>query len=98
LTTGFDLHLPWQAYFSNNVLYGSGVVFSQFGQGDAHCPAHTTADVSLGKSFGDKLKVSFSVVNLTNSRYALSYHNDFAGTHENNPREILGSVRYHFHL
>lgn len=99
LTTGFDFHLPWQTFFSNNVLFGSGVVNSEFGENDLHCPAHTAADAELGKSFGDgKVKVSFSVINVSNARYALSYHNEFAGTHENNPREIIGSVRYHFHL
>lgn len=98
LTTGFDLHLPWQSFFSNNVVYGSGVVNSDYGENDNHCPAHTTADASLGKSFGKRLESTFSVVNVSNSRYALSYHNDFAGTHENNPREIMGSVRYHFHF
>ena len=99
LTTGFDVHLPWHSFFSNNVIYGSGVV-SGDGNTDTHCPPHTTADAELGKSFGgsEKVKLSLSVVNLTNSRYALSSHNLFAGTHENNPREIIGSVRYHFHL
>jgi hypothetical protein len=99
LTTGFDLHLPWHSYFSNNVIYGSGVV-SGNGDTDVHCPSHTTADVQFGRSFGEgeRAKFSLSVVNLTNSRYALSSHNLFAGTHENNPREIIGTVRYHFHL
>jgi len=99
LTTGFDVHLPYRTFFSNNVLYGSGVVNGN-GNNDDHCPGHTTADAELGKSFGEgeRMKISLSVVNLTNSRYALSSHNLFAGTHENNPREIIGSVRYHFHL
>jgi hypothetical protein len=99
LTTGFDVHLPYRTFFSNNVLYGSGVVNGD-GNTDAHCPPHTTADVQFGKSLGEgeKVKFSLSVINLTNSRYALSSHNSFAGTHENNPREIIGSVRYHFHF
>jgi hypothetical protein len=97
LKTGFDVHLPYHTFFSNNVLYGSGVVTGN-GNTGAHCPGHTTADAELGKSFGAKegVKLGLSVVNLTNSRYALSSHNLFAGTHENNPRAIIGSVRYHF--
>lgn len=97
LSTGFEIRLPYDAYFSNNVLYGSGVVNGD-GNTDAHTPPHTTADIALGMPLRKVFTLSFSIMNLTNTRYALSSNNVFAGTHENNPREVVGSVKYHFRL
>ncbi len=48
LNVGFRVPLPWQAYASMNLYFGSG-----FSNGDAppsHLPSHGTLDVTLGKS------------------------------------------------
>ena len=95
LSTGFDIHLPWRFWFSNNVVYGSGVLKAD---GPDHLPAHTTADIAFGKSVGERLSLTLTALNISNSRYPFSVNNSFAGTHFNNPREIIGSVRYRFHF
>ena len=97
LSTGFEIKLPHDAFFSNNVLYGSGVVNGD-GDNDDHTAPHTTADLAFGMPVHKLFTLNFSVINLTNSRYALSSHNLFAGTHVNNPREVIGSIKYHFAL
>jgi hypothetical protein len=93
LSTGFNLQMPHRFWFSNNVVFGSGVVA---GNGPAHLPQHTIADGSLGKDLGGRMSATFTVLNLSNSRYPFSQNNSFAGTHFNNPREIIGSIRYRF--
>jgi hypothetical protein len=93
LSTGFDLQLPHRYWFSNNVVYGSGVLKAD---GPDHLPQHTTADASLGKYVGERMQLTFTVLNISNSRYPFSVNNSFAGTHFNNPREIIGQVRYRF--
>ena len=95
LSTGFQLTLPKHTWLSTNVVHGSGVLK---GDGPAHLPPNTTADVMLGKSFGESFTVSVSGLNITNSRFPFSWDSTFAGTHFNNPREIIGSVRYRFHF
>ena len=52
----------------------------------------------LGKSFAEKVTLSVSVLNVSNTRYPFSLNSSFAGTHFNNPREIIASVRYRFHF
>jgi hypothetical protein len=86
-----------RAWFSTNVVHGSGVVA---GDGPAHIPPTTTADVMLGKSFGEggRWTIGVTALNISNSRFPFSVESTFAGTHFNNPREIIGSVRYRFHL
>jgi len=93
LTTGFEVQLPYRFWFSNNVVYGSGVLKAD---GPDHLPAHTTADVAFGKSMGERLSLVLTILNVSNSRYPFDVNNSFAGTHFNNPREIIGSVRYRF--
>ncbi len=93
LSTGFDVQLPHRYWFSNNVMYGSGVLKAD---GPDHLPQHTTADASLGKYVGERMQLTFTVLNISNSRYPFSVNNSFAGTHFNNPREIIGQVRYRF--
>jgi len=75
LSTGFDVQLPRHYWFSNNVVYGSGVLKAD---GPDHLPQHTTADVSLGKSLGERTMLTFTVLNLTNSRYPFSVNSSFA--------------------
>jgi len=95
LTTGAQFTLPHRAWFSTNYVHGSGVLA---GDGPQHIPPTNTADVMLGKSFGESLTASVSALNLSNTRYPFSINSSFAGTHFNNPREIIGSVRFRFHF
>ncbi|HEY6251961.1 MAG TPA: TonB-dependent receptor [Candidatus Angelobacter sp.] len=95
LNVGFDASLPWQAFVSTNVYYGSG--FSNGSPPPAHLPGHTTADVTLGKSFGEKFSASVSVLNVANRHLLLDNSLTFGGFHFNNPREIYGEIRYRFH-
>ena len=102
LNVGFNGRLPWHAYGSFNVYYGSG--FSN-GYTDPpspysgnYLPAHTTADLSVGKSFAEKFTVSVTAVNVANTRVLLDNSLTFGGFHYNDPRQIYGEVRYRFHF
>jgi hypothetical protein len=99
LNLGFNVTLPWQAYASTNVYYGSG-----FTNGSpnaeypgAYLPQHTTFDLSLGKSFSDRYSVSLTALNAANRRILLDNSLTFGGFHYNDPREIYAEFRYHFH-
>ncbi|MGC1268637.1 MAG: TonB-dependent receptor [Candidatus Acidiferrum sp.] len=99
LNLGFNATLPWQAYASTNVYYGSG--FTN-GMPDAqypgdYLPQHTTFDVSLGKSFGERYSVSVTALNVANRRVELDNSLTFGGFHYNDPRQIYGEFRFHFH-
>lgn len=95
LTTGVHTTLPRRAWFSTNYVHGSGVVA---GDGPAHIPPTNTADVMLGKAIGEAFTLSLSALNVSNTRYPLSVNSTFAGTHFNNPREVIASLRYRFHF
>ncbi len=62
----------------------------------AYLPSHTTADVALGKSFGERYTVSLNLLNVGNTRVLLDNSLTFGGFHYNDPREIYGEVRYRF--
>jgi outer membrane receptor protein involved in Fe transport len=93
VSTGFNIALPWRAWSDFNVNYGSGFLN---GDGPAHLPAHTTYDLSLGKSFGERWTVRLTGLNLANNRYLLDNSNTFGGTHYVNPLELAIQVRYRF--
>jgi outer membrane cobalamin receptor len=93
LAGGFNVDLPWRAWVAGNVAYGSGFLD---GDGPAHLPGHTTFDLSLGKSFGEKVSLRLTALNLANGRYLLDNSNTFGGTHFNCPRQISVTVRYRF--
>ncbi len=95
LSTGGEIVLPKNAWFSTNVVHGSGVLA---GDGPAHIPPTTTADVAIGKTVGERWTISLTALNVSNSRYPFSVNSTFAGTHFNNPREVIASVRYRFHF
>jgi outer membrane cobalamin receptor len=99
LTLGFDANLPWQAFASANVYYGSGftngspnALFAR-----SHLPQHTTFDLSLGRSFGEKYTVAVTGLNVANRRVLLDNSLTFGGFHYNDPREIYVEFRYRFH-
>ena len=87
--------LPFTAFVSGNVYYGSG-----FHNGQAppdYLPGHTTVDLSVGKSLGERLSASINALNVTNSHLLIDNSNTFGGFHFNNPREVYAELRYRFH-
>jgi hypothetical protein len=101
LNLGVNANLPWQVFASTNVYYGSG--FTN-GMPDAqypgnYLPAHTTFDISLGKSFGDggRYRVSLTALNAANLRVLLDNSLTFGGFHYNDPRQIYAELRWRFH-
>jgi hypothetical protein len=101
LNVGFYANLPWRAFASTNVYYGSG--FTN-GMPDAqypgnYLPQHTTFDIALGKSFGegDKYKISLTAINVANRRVLLDNSLTFGGFHYNDPRQIYAEFRWRFH-
>jgi len=101
LNLGFNATLPWQAYVSTNVYYGSGFTNGTPTPGTPYpgnyLPQHTTFDVSIGKSFGEKYSVSFTALNVANRRVLLDNSLTFGGFHFNDPREMYVEFRYRFH-
>lgn len=99
LNLGGDLTLPYHAYASTNVYYGSGFTNAFPGQpypGD-YLLQHSTFDLTLGKDFGDRFSASLSALNIANRRVELDNSVTFGGFHWNNPREIFVELRYRFH-
>ncbi len=99
LSVGADLTLPWRAYASTNVYYGSGFANAFPGEpypGD-YLLQHTTFDVTLGKDFGERFSASVNAINVANRRVELDNSNTFGGFHWNNPRELYVELRYRFH-
>ncbi len=94
LNAAFELQLPWRAWASGNVAYGSGFLD---GDGPGHLPANATVSFALGKSFGEKWSVQFSALNIANRRFLVDRSNTFGGTHFANPRQLAAEVRYRFH-
>ena len=99
LNVGGDLTLPWRAYASTNVYYGSGFTNAFPGQSypGNYLPPHTTFDLTLGKDFGERISVSVSAMNVANRRVELDNSVTFGGFHWNDPREIYVELRYRFH-
>jgi len=99
LNVGGDFTLPWHAYASTNVYYGSG--FSNAFPGAPYpgdyLPQHTTFDLSLGKDFGERFTASLTALNVANRRVEYDNSLTFGGYHWNNPREIFVELRYRFH-
>ncbi len=99
LNVGGDVILPWAAYASTNVYYGSGFTNAFPGQPypGNYLPQHTTFDLTLGKDFGDRFSASVNAMNLANRRVELDNSVTFGGFHWNNPRELYVEFRYRFH-
>jgi len=99
LNLGGDVTLPWRAYASTNIYYGSGFSNAFPGQpypGD-HLPPHTTFDLTFGKDFGERFSASLNALNVANRRVNLDNSQTFGGFHWNNPREVYVELRYCFH-
>jgi outer membrane cobalamin receptor len=99
LNVGGDVTLPWRAYASTNVYYGSGFTNGFPGQPypGNYLPQHTTFDLSLGKDFGERFSASVNAMNVANRRVELDNSVTFGGFHWNNPREVYVELRYRFH-
>jgi outer membrane receptor protein involved in Fe transport len=102
LNLGFNGTLPSHITGSFNVYYGSG-----FSNGDQtapspytgpYLPSHTTADLSLGKQFGENYTASVTATNVGNTRALLDNSLTFGGFHYNDPRQIYAELRYRFHF
>ncbi len=94
LAAVLSLDLPHRAWAVSSVNYGSGFLA---GNGPGHLPAHTTVDISLGKSLGENWSFVASALNTGNKRYLLDESNTFGGTHYADPRRFSVELRYHFH-
>ncbi len=99
LNVGFNASLPWQSFASTNVYYGSGFHngFPNAQYPGDYLQAHTTFDLSLGKSFAEKYSVSVTALNVANRRVLLDNSVTFGGFHYNDPREIYAEFRWRFH-
>jgi outer membrane receptor protein involved in Fe transport len=95
VSTGVNVDLPRRIWTALNVNYGSGFLD---GNGPGHLPAHTTVDLSVGKSFGENWNARFAITNLNNNHYLLDNSNTFGGTHYANPREFAFQLKYRFHF
>lgn len=97
LHTTFDVVLPFRAWAGGNLYYGSG--FTD-GSSDIpkHLDPHTTLDLSLGKSIGERLSLSVNALNIANRRFLLDNSQTFGGTHYAEPRQIYVQLRYRFQL
>lgn len=93
LSSGLNFTFPWKIWSAVNVNYGSGFLDED---GPAHLAAHTTFDLSFGKTFGENWSLRVTGLNLGNHHYLLDNSNTFGGTHFANPREIAIQLRYRF--
>ncbi|HEX4808218.1 MAG TPA: TonB-dependent receptor [Bryobacteraceae bacterium] len=95
LSTVLSLTLPRGFWGSCVYSFGSGFLD---GNGPQHLPPHSSADLSIGKHFGENWSLSANAENIGNERYLLDTSNTFGGTHVVNPRQIYGELRYRFHF
>ena len=95
LSLGGNVNLPRGTWMAANLYYGSG--FPDDG-GPARLPAHTTVDVSVGKSFGENWSCSIQALNVANRRFLLDNSLTFGGTHYFEPRQVYAEIRYRFHF
>ncbi len=102
LNVGYNTSLPWHAYASTNVYYGSGFTNGLYGTPQAqypgpYLPGHTTVDLALGKTFAERYTVSVDALNVANRRVQLDNSLTFGGFHWNDPRQLYVEFRYRFH-
>ncbi len=97
LSAGYNLQLPSRIWTTGNLNFGSGFLNGDGFTPPTHLPANTTFDFSLGKDFGEHLSLAFTALNIANDRFMLDTSNTFGGTHFNEPRQIIGQLRWRFH-
>ena len=81
-----SLKLPRRFWATPSVNFGSGFVN---GDGPAHLPPHTTADLALGKDFGENWSFSLNGTNVLNSRYLHGYQQHLRGHPHREPAADL---------
>jgi outer membrane receptor protein involved in Fe transport len=96
LHMGAQYTLPWRAYASTDIYYGSGFTNGDPTNPGDHLQPHTTFDLSLGKNFSERFSVNVQSTNVANRRVLLDNSFTFGGTHFNNPREIFVQLRWRF--
>ena len=94
---GGNWSLPWRTFVSTDIYYASGFTDGDSPNGNGHLTPHTTADMTVGKNFGENLSLSVQGINITNCRVLLDNSFTFGGTHYINPREIFVQLRWRFH-
>lgn len=90
-------NLPHQVRFAVSTYYGSGFKNGEAEDG-SHLQPHTTVDLSVGKSIGDRFSVAVNGLNIANRRFLLDNSSTFGGTHYADPRQIYLDLRYRFHF
>jgi outer membrane receptor protein involved in Fe transport len=98
LHLGARYDLPFRSYASTDIYYPSGFTNGNPSIPGTHLQPHTTFDLSLGKSFGERFSLNVQALNLANRRVLLDNSFTFGGTHYLNSRELFFQVRYRFHL
>ena len=93
-SAGLDAEMPRAFFGAVTVSYGSGLPDDG---GPARLPAHTTCDLTIGRTFGKRLALSVTALNVTNLRVLIDNSETFGGRHYNSPREVYAEVRYRFH-
>src|ERR1019366_8032485 len=73
LNTGFTAKLPAKTWFAGDLYYGSGFANGLAGANQGpyngpYLPVHTTFDISGGRNFGERWRVSASILNVINHR------------------------------
>jgi len=91
---GARYELPFHSYAASDVYYASG--FTNGNPLPSHLQPHTTFDLSLGKSFGERFSLNVQALNVANRRVLLDNSFTFGGTHYVNPREVFVQLRYRF--
>ncbi len=97
LHANFQWNLPWRMWASGGLYYGSGFTDGSVDY-PAHLEPHTTVDLSVGKTFGERCSISLNGLNIANRRFLLDNSETFGGTHYAEPRQIWVQFRYRFHL
>ena len=93
LNTGFTANLPLHTWFATNVYYGSGFTNGLAGRAKDHtretiCPCIQRLMFRRGTAFGERWRVSASMLNVTNHRVLLDNSVTIGGFHWNDPRMI----------
>jgi outer membrane receptor for ferric coprogen and ferric-rhodotorulic acid len=96
---GLHPQLAKGAWTAGNLSFGSGFLNHDGLDPNqpTHLPSHTSFDLCVGRTFGERWSAQVCALNLSDSRYQLDNSNTFGGTHFNYPRQVLVQLKYRFH-